>query len=242
MKDNRAVISRLNTSYAILFLIMVAPVLALAQGGDTVFTVKQAKASVSISPKVDALYKNVSKKFVLTKPEGTVIDTIVFSEGSTMRKDSLFLIKPSKTGTGMLKIYGHAGGGKRQLLLVKEFAVNTFAEPKPNLDGVDSDSAIHRMKAVAQGYVNVPMNNDPALKRLSHKVLSFEMQSTGNGRMDTLKATGNRMTYEMRDRVDKMQDGNLIQISNIRYLINEDTFVIRQPLRISLLNDKINKF
>ena len=188
------------------------------------------------------LYKDVFKKFTLVKSEGTIIDSIIFAYGKVIRKDSVFAIKPLRTGTGLLNIYAHVAGGKPVLALVQEFAVRTFAEPKPNVDGVDNDSAIHRMKVVAQGYVNVPMNNDPDLKRISHKVVSFEMQTASKGSMDTIKATGNRMTYEMRDRIDKMQDGNVIQITNIKYLFSEDTFIIKQPLRVYLLNDKINKF
>ncbi len=221
---------------------MVAPVLAFSQSGDTVFTVKMSKVSVSITPLTDLLYKDVFKKFTLVKSEGTIIDSIVFAYGKVIRKDSVFAVKPLRTGTGLLNIYAHVAGGKPVLAMVQEFAVRTFAEPKPNVDGVDNDSAIHRMKVVAQGYVNVPMNNDPDLKRISHKVVSFEMQTASKGSMDTLKATGNRMTYEMRDRIDKMQDGNVIQISNVKYLFSEDTFIIKQPLRVYLLNDKINKF
>ena len=237
-----ALVPILNTSYSILILILVAPVLAFSQSGDTVFTVRMPRVTVSITPKTDELFKNVSKKFTLVKSSETIVDTIVFSEGSILRRDSVFAIKPSKTGTGMLKIYAHVPGGKRTLALVQEFAVRTFAEPKPNVDGVDNDSAIHRMKVTVQGYVNVPVNNDPDLKRVSRKVLSFEMQTANKGTMDTMKAAGNRMSLEMRDRIDKMQDGNVIQISNIKYLLNEDTFIIRQPLRVYLLNDKINKF
>lgn len=233
-------VSILNTIYLILSLS--APVLTFAQGGDTVFTVMAAKPTVSISPAIDMLYKNVSKKFVLRKGNNTIVDTIVFTGGTVVRRDSVFAVRPGNTGTGMLKIYAHANGGKRVLALVKEFAVYTFAEPRPNVDGVNNDSAIHRMKVVAQGYVNVPKNNDPDLKRVSHPVLSFQLVTGGRGRTDTLTATGNRMTYEMRDRIDKMQDGNLIQINNIRYLLDGDTFIIREPLRISLINDSVNKF
>jgi hypothetical protein len=226
----------------ITILILVAPVLAFSQSGDTVFTVKLPTATVSILPEVEVLYKNVSKKFALVKSAATKIDTVVFTEGTILRKDSVFAIKPTKIGTGLLKIYASVGDGKPKLALVKEFAVRTFTEPKPNVDGVNNDSAIHRMKVVAQGYVNVPMKSDPALKRISYKVSSFEMQTSGNGKMETLKTTGNRMTYEMRDRIDHLQDGNIIQVTNIKYLIGEDTFVIKEPLRISLLDDKINKF
>lgn len=236
-------ISLLTTSHSLLtFLILVAPVLAFSQSGDTVFTVKMKPVSVSISPVTDELYKNVSKKFTLVKSPDVLIDTIIFKEGTILRKDSVFAIKPSKTGTGLLKIYAHVPGGKPKLALAKEFAVSAFAEPKPNIDGVDNDSAIHQMKVTVQGYVNVPINNDKNLKRVSHPVLSFEMQVANRGAVDTMKATGNRMSLEMRNRIDKMQDGNVIQIANIKYLVNQDTFIIRQPLRVYLLNDVINKF
>ena len=90
--------------------------------------------------------------------------------------------------------------------------------------------------------MNVPINSDPSLKRISYQVASFEMEVSGKGITETLKATGNRITNEMRKRIDAMEDGNVIQIANIRYRIGEDTFIIKKPLRVSLLTDKINKF
>ncbi len=221
---------------------MCAPIAAFAQSGDTVFTVKKPAASISVSPAAEVLYKNVSKKFILHRPDGLKIDSIVFSKGTILRKDSAFAVKALKTGTGLLKIYTKDANGKSELVFVKEFAVRTFAEPKPNLDGVESDSAIYQLKVIAQGYVNVPVNTDEALKGISHKVLSFEMQEADKGKMDTLKAGGNRLTYEMRDRIDHMQDGNTIEISNIKYLMDGDTFIIRKPLRVYLLTGKATKF
>jgi hypothetical protein len=226
----------------ITILILLLPVLAFTQSGDTVFTVKKPTVSVSITPVTDLLYKNVSRKFTLIKSVSTVIDSIEFTEGTVLRKDSVFVVKPSKTGTGLLKIYAHVGNNKPTLALAMEFAVRTFAEPKPNLDGVDCDSAIHLMKVLGQGYVNVPINTDPSLKRISYKVVSFDMQISGKGITETFQATGNRITTEMRKRIDTMEDGNVIQITNIRYLIGEDTFIIKQPLRVSIITDKINKF
>ena len=226
----------------IVILILVAPVLAFAQSQDTVFTVKKPAVKISVLPVTDLLYKNVSKKFTLQKSESTLIDSIEFTEGSILRKDSVFVVKPSKTGTGLLKIYAHTGSNKPTLALAMEFAVRNFTEPNPNLDGVESDSAIHLMKVLGQGYVNVPINSDPSLKRISYQVASFEMEVSGKGITETLKATGNRITNEMRKRIDAMEDGNVIQIANIRYLIGEDTFIIKKPLRVSVLTDKINKF
>ncbi len=228
---------RLLTILAIVFYIP-----AFAQGGDTVFKVKKQSGAVSVYPVVDVLYKNVSKKLKLINPGLKRIDSIIFTEGTILRKDSFFAIKPTKTGTGILKIYTRNANGKSELAYVQEFAVRTFAEPKPNVDGVGNDSAIHRMKVVAQGYVNVPKTADKDLKRISHPVLSFQMQTTEKGKMDTLKASGNRMTYEMRDRIDHLPDGSSILLSNIKYLLDGDTFIIREPLRIFLFNDKVNKF
>lgn len=215
---------------------------AFAQGGDMVFNVKKQTSQVSVYPVADALYKNVSKKFTLVNPGNKRIDSIIFTEGTILRKDSFIAVKPAKTGTGMLKIYTRGTNGKSELAFVKEYAVRTFAEPKPNVDGVCNDSAIHRLKVVSQGYINVPKSNDKELKRISHPVLSFQLQIADKGSMDTIKATGNRLTFDMRDRIDHLPDGSAIQISNIKYLLDGDTFIIREPLRIYLFNDKVNKF
>lgn len=225
-----------------IYILLLSPLFALSQNGDTVFTVKKQQVTVNVFPGTTQLYKNVSKKFTIRANPGTIIDTIVFFDGTILRRDSVFAIKPSKTGTGMLKIYAHSGTGKRTLAYVREFTINTFSDPKPNIDGVSNDSAIQRMKITAQGYINVPRNTAPELKRISYPVLSFMLQTAGNSKIDTQVAAGNRLTLEMRNRIDKMRDGSLIQINNIKYLMEGDTFIIREPLKVSLLTDKIIKF
>ncbi len=223
-------------------LVLVMPVLAFAQSRDTVFTVKAPVSAIKLLPETDVLYQNTSKRFHIVKPSSTVIDTIIFEGGIVKINDSVFTLKPTKSKTVLLKIYEKLANGKSSLALVKEFSSQKFMEPKPNVDGVDNDSAIHRMKVVAQGYVNVPVRPDKELKRASYKVLSFEMESASNGKINTLKTKGNRMSYEMRDVLDKMSDGGAFQINNIRYLVQEDTFTIQQPLRVYIINDSINKF
>ncbi len=223
-------------------LVLVMPVLALAQSRDTVFTVKAAPSVVKLLPETNTLYQDLSKRFRLVKSSTVVIDTVIFEGGTVQVKDSLIILKPTKSKTVLLKIYEKQPGGRSALALVKEFYVQKFIEPKPNVDGVNCDSAIHRMKVVAQGYVNVPIRPDKELKRISYKVLSFEMESASNGKINTLKTNGNRMNFEMKDVIDKMGDGGAFQVNNIKYLVQEDTFTIQQPLRVYIINDTINKF
>jgi hypothetical protein len=218
-------------------------VLAFTQSRDTsVFTVKAPATSVSVLPATDFLYKDMTRRFKLVKPAATNIDTIIFLEGTAQVKDSFLFIKPAKSKTAMLKIYVKGAGGKSVLAYVKEFEVRKFIEPKPNLDGVNCDSAIYKEKVIAQGYINVPINPDEALKRISHKIVSFEMGATAKGKVDTLKVSGNRLNYAMKDKIDSLQDGSVIEIKNIKYKMADDTFTIAQPLRIYLINDPVNKF
>lgn len=218
------------------------PFLARAQSRDTVFTVKLAISGVKLVPETDLLYKDITKKFKVVYLEGTVIDSVEFVGGELKRSDSILYLKPTQSKTVMLKVYEKLPNGKRVLSLVKEFNSVKFQEPRPNVDGVSADSMIHRLKVVAQGYVNMPMNPDPALKRISYPVVYFEMWDYSQGKQDVLKANGSRMTYEMRDRIDKMDDGGVIEIQNIKYMVSNDTLTYRQPIRVYLVNDKINKF
>ncbi|MCW5906836.1 MAG: hypothetical protein KIS94_03170 [Chitinophagales bacterium] len=222
--------------------VLVLPVLVLSQSRDTVFTVKANTGAVILLPETDVLYKDITWKFKIVKPSGMVIDTVLFTGGTVIRKDSLLLLKPTQTKSALLKIYERNASGKSVLVFIKEFNVVKFTEPKPNLDGVESDSVIQRMRVVAQGYINMPKSTDPALKRISYPIISFEMLDYTNGLPDTLKASGNRMSYDMRDRIDKMQGGSVIEAVNIRYRIGNDTLTTRLPLRVYLADDKISKF
>jgi hypothetical protein len=222
--------------------VLVMPFLARAQSRDTVFTVKAPVSSIKLVPNTDVLYKDITKKFKLVYPAGTVIDSVVFIGGELKRNDTVLYIKPTQSKTVLLKVYERLASGKTVLALAKEFNAVKFQEPRPNVDGVSADSMIHRMKVVAQGYVNMPVNPDPALKRISHPVVYFEMWDYTQGKQDVLKAAGNRMTYDMRNRIDKMDDGGVIEIQNIKYVVSNDTLTYRQPIRVYLVNDKINKF
>lgn len=222
-----------------LFLIML-PVSVLAQTGDTVFTVKAKNTAITLSPETNVLYTGITKRLILQIPEGVEIDTITFTEGRVMRTDSVLSLKSIKGKTALLKIYTRSTDGKRKLSLLKEFSVQKFQHPKPNLDGVDNDSVIHRMRVVVQGYLSVPLRSEPELKRISYPILSYEYYDTQKN--DTLPGRGNRLTYTMRDRIDEKQDGSIIEIRNITYLNGMDTFTILQPLRVVLIDDKINKF
>lgn len=225
---------------AILFLVI--PILAFSQSRDTVFTVKAAQSGISLYPKTTVLYKDLTKRFKLIKPGTIEIDTVIFIGGTFSLKDSVLLLKPTGGKTALLKIYRKLPEGKFSLAFVQEFGIQKFVEPKPNLDGVDCDSFIHRMKVVAQGYVNVPMRPGKELKRFSYPVISFDAQISGNGMLRTLSTSGNRMSYEMRDKADSLKDGSLVNIFNIRYVMQADTLTIRQPLRVYIVNDTIVKF
>lgn len=219
---------------------LIFPLCVIAQVSDTVFVVKAKNTAITLSPETNVLYSGITKRFILQIPEGVQIDTIVFTEGRVSLTDSVLSIKSTKGKAALLKIYTRTTEGKRKLSVVKEFSIQKFQHPKPNLDGVESDSAIHRMRVVVQGYLSVPLRTEPELKRISYPILSFAFYDTQTN--DTMQAKGNRLTYTMRDRIDEKPDGSIIEIRNITYLNGMDTFTIKQPLRVVLIDDKINKF
>ncbi|MDB5281505.1 MAG: hypothetical protein JWO06_580 [Bacteroidota bacterium] len=223
----------------LLTLILIAPVLAFTQSRDTVFRVKAVSADVRITPEKNELYKYLTAKFRILKSASAKIDTIIFTNGKCEYTDSTLRIKPAKYGTALLKIYTSLTGKKSTLSLVKEFNVVGKALLRPNLDGVVNDSAIHQLKAVAMGRLHleqIGVYDGP-----EYPVISFEMTMIKNGTIDTLRANGNRMSYEMRDRVDNMPDGGMMQFNNIKYVTEGDTLVA-PPLRVYLRRDDIKKF
>ena len=224
----------------LLILILIAPVLAFNQSGDNVFTVKAVNASISLLPQTDILYQDACVKFKIIKSPSTKIDTIIFSNGKYAHNDTVLRLVPTKNGTALLKIYAKLPGKKSTLSFVKEYKVIRGAATRPpNLDGVFNDSAIHQERVVAMGYLHVEsLDYDVP----DYPVISFEMPVVNNnGTIDTFKTKGNRMTYTMRDRVDNMKEGEVLQFENIRFLDKGDTFTA-PPLRVYLRRDKIQKF
>ena len=223
-------------------LVLVIPFLAQAQGGDSVFIVKAPNEMVQLSPSSNIIYRNLNNYFKVIQEADVQADSVAFSLGKATLKNNQLILKPIKGPTAVLKIYRHLPDGKSTIALVKQFEVRSFQEPKPNLDGVCSDSAIYGMKAVAQGFVNVPVSTEEALKRISYPIVGFGMETVTGGTVDTLSSTGNKLTYAMKDKIDKLPDGSVLNITNIRYVVNGDTLTMQQPLRVYIINDKVQKF
>jgi len=221
---------------------MCLPILALSQGKDEVFAVKAIPNSFRIVPETSFLYQGISQRFRIIMGEGSQVDSINFDGGSMIRHDSILTVKVGKIKSAQLRAYNIING-KPELIYLKEFDVKTFKGPKPNLDGVDNDSAIYKMRAVGMGYVNVPINSDPQLKRAGYKVLSFDMACTDStGSYKAMSATGNRMSLEMKNTVDNMKNGGVMLFSNIRYQVGEDSIYSDQTLRVFVLDGIVTKF
>ncbi len=210
------------------------------EGDSAVFRVKKpAGSTIKLLPETDVLYKNYPRKFKLIKPAGFNMDSVEFREGSVKLTDSTIAIRPTKFNTALLKIYEKTESG-RSLAYMKEFRVINLPAPKPNLDGVGNDSIIPRMKAVAMGNLYVPSETDDMLKSaLSYKIISYELSMSGIN--ESMSGLGNRLTYAMRDKIDQLEDGSVLQFSNIKYEIDGDVFDAA-PFRVYIRVDKTSKF
>jgi hypothetical protein len=213
---------------------------ASAQPGTT-FRIQGLK--ISLFPEVNALYRNIPTRVLVTGLQGFTIDSIYFSRGKVSVKDSVVTLIAIQGTQAFFKLFIREKNGRQKLVFSKQFAIADFDEPKPNLDGVEHDSAEHRMRMAVLGYMHLPKLKDGKNKMgPGYPVVSFEAELSGGRQADTTVINGNRLTLPFRNKVDALNGGNVIKFSNIRYLYTPvDTLTIKQPFRVYIVNDSGQK-
>ena len=208
---------------------------------DTTFRIQSLQ--VALLPESNTLNQNTPKRFVVKGLQGYSIDSIYFSKGKASKRDSSITLTAMQGTQAFLKLFVRERNGTRKMVFSRQFNVLGSFEPKPNLDGVENDSAEHRMRMAVLGYLRLPTvpgaNNKMGP---SYPIISFEAELSGGRQVDTTLIQGNRLTLAFRNKIDQLTGGNLIQFRNIRYLATpEDTLTIKHPFRVYIVNDSIQK-
>jgi hypothetical protein len=208
---------------------------------DTIFRIQSLK--VTLLPEADVLYKNVPNKFVVSGLKGHSIDSIHFSNGKAFKKDSVISITPLQAANGTLKLFVREKNGKSKMIFTREYKLLDFQEPKLNLDGVENDSAQYRMRMAVMGHLHLPKKIGAKYKaEPGYPIISFEAALSGGRHNDTIKIQGDRLSLPLRNKIDELDGGDLIQLKNIRYLYTqEDTLTLKQPFKVHIVNSSTRK-
>lgn len=205
------------------------------QDSISVFKVVKSKTNYIISPSNNVLWIGVDNRICIkTEGEGKIAKVEI--PGATiLQKDNCYTIRVT-SGSGheaVLSVYEALPGGKTQLALNKKYNIVSMPVPEILVCNVKSDSAIDKFSLMAVGKLTAKLKGTN--EKL--KVVSFEMQSGNQSKIDTLKSTNDKLTVEMKRVIDTMKPGSLIFFNNIICGNAKGDLLPPQSVRI-FLNEK----
>lgn len=174
-----------------------------AQTAVDTFHVKTAKSTVSILPAGDILYINEDNKITVRYKGKYRIGKVQFLGGTADKKtDSTYVLKLTTGVEAVLTVYEKLPNGSTRLALNKKYKVYSRPLPEILLDGVKCDSVVDKFTVIASGrlYAHSKYTND------KYPITSFKLVIPGQ-KLDTLSATGNQLTQDMKIAVDQMPKG-----------------------------------
>jgi hypothetical protein len=206
----------------------------LAQDSISIFKVVKSKTNFIISPSNNFLWIGVDNQICI-KAEGTEkIAKVEIAGASIAQRDSCYIVRvPSGSGhEAILSVYELLPNGKSQLALNKKYNLVTLPVPEVLVCNVKSDSTIDKFSLMAIGKLTAKLKGTN--EKL--KVVSFEMQTGNQTTIDTLKATNEKLTVEMKRVIDALKPGTLILFNNI--ICQNRQGDLLPPLSVRIFLDK----
>jgi len=229
-------VSKLNI---LLFLFFIT-VVCNAQDSISVFKVVKSKTNYIISPSNNVLWIGVDNRIcIITEGEGKIAKVEI--PGATIsKKDSCYTVRVT-SGSGhetILSIYEALPGGKSQLVLNKKYNIVSLPVPEVLVCDVKNDSTIDKFSLMAIGKLTAKLKGTN--EKL--KVVSFEMQSGNQSKIDTLKSKNEKLTVEMKRVIDVLKPGTLIIFNNIVCQNSKGEMLPPMNVRIFLDEKKVYQY
>lgn len=184
-----------------------------AQDSIAVFKVVKSKTNFIISPSNNVLWIGVDNKICIKTDGAGKIAKVEIAGATIVQKDSCYIIRAT-SGSGheaIFSVYELLPNGKSQLALNKKYSLVSLPVPEVLVCDVKNDSTIDKFSLMAIGKLTAKLKGTN--EKL--KVVSFEMQSGNQTTIDTLKASNEKLTVEMKRLIDAMKPGSLIMFNNI---------------------------
>lgn len=197
------------------------------------FVVKAVETKITVSPERYFIYLNEDNFFKIKYSGKHKMGKVEFRGGTVEIKDSIYNLKATAGVSAILVVYEKLKNGKEQIAYTRTYKLFARDVPVVSLDGVPNDSFADKFTVIALGKVLAKQKygND------TYVVTSFTMYFKNGTKFDTLKAVGNKMTPEMKKRVDAMdvkKKGGMLLFDDIKAKGPGGKEIELPPLRIYL--------
>ena len=223
----------INYRTALIFLFLLPFAQKLAAQQDT-FVVKAVQTKITVVPERMFLYLNEDNLFKITYKGKNKLGRVELRGGTAEKKDSLYNFKAITGASAILVVYEKLKNGTEQIAFTWTYKLFARQVPHVYLDGIPNDSFADKFTVIALGKLQAKNKYGSD----TYVVTSFTMYFRNpNGKFDTLRATGNQMTLEMKKRVDALdvkKKGGMLVFDNIKAKNAEGKEIELPPLRVYL--------
>lgn len=205
-----------------------------AQDSVAIFKVVKSKTNFIISPSTNVLWIGVDNRICIKAEGQGEIAKVEIAGAAIAQKDSCYIVRAT-SGNGheaILSVYELLPNGKSQLALNKKYNLVTLPVPEVLVCDVKSDSTIDKFSLMAIGKLTAKLKGTN--EKL--KVVSFEMQTGNQSKIDTLKSSNEKLTVEMKRVIDALKPGTLILFNNI--ICQNRQGDLLPPLSVRIFLDK----
>jgi hypothetical protein len=197
------------------------------------FAVKAAVSKVTVTPEKLFLYLNENNWVKITYAGKNKMSRVELKGGTVDRKDSMYNLKATTGTSAILVVYEKLKSGKEQIAYTRTYKLYGRDLPVVTLDGTPNDSFVDKFTVIALGRLRAI----PKYSKDQYEVTSFCMYFKNGVKFDTLWATGNQMTPEMKRRVDAMdvkRKGGMLIFDQVKAKGPDGKEIELPPLRVYL--------
>lgn len=179
------------------------------------FVVKAVETKVTVIPERFFIYLNEDNLFKIKYEGKNKMSKVEFRGGTAEKKDSLYNLKATTGVSAILVVYEKLKSGKEQIAYTRTYKLYAREAPLVYLDGTPNDSFVDKFTVIALGKLMAKQKygND------TYVITSFTMYFKNGNKFDTLKVEGNKMSPEMKKRVDEMdvkKKGGMLLFDDIK--------------------------
>lgn len=211
-----------------------------AQDSISVFKVVKSKTNFIISPSNNVLWIGVDNTICIKAEGEGKIAKVELTGGILAQRNDCYVARVS-SGSGreaILSVYELLPNGNSQLVLNKKYNIVSLPVPEILVSDVKSDSTIDKFSLMAIGKLTAKLKGTN--EKL--KVVSFEMQSGNQSKIDTLKSKNEKLTVEMKRVIDVLKPGTLIIFNNIVCQNSKGEMLPPMNVRIFLDEKKVYQY
>ncbi|MGL4599776.1 MAG: hypothetical protein ACRCYO_19775 [Bacteroidia bacterium] len=224
--------------FILLFLFIFSATCLSAQQ-DT-FRVKTVATVITVLPELSMLYVEEDNWVKISYQGKYKLGKVELRGGTATQTDSMWSLKPASGVEAILVIHEILKNGSQRVAFTKKYKLFARERPIVYLDGIPNDSATDKLTVIALGHLQARTK----YSKQSWPIVSFKLYISVNGKLDTLAAQGDRLTPEMKQKIDALNvrgKGGVLIFDDIKCVAPDGKTVTLKGIRIYLFDDKKTK-